>query len=97
MALIKKGNADEAYKVFSGINPLTQNMKLKNRSWIPEYYVSSDNPNIAERRISRFNRFIAQDEICFSELLFGVKGLIDGLLIDPRLPAVKEFKESLLK
>ena len=46
-ALIKQGMPDLAYKVFSGINPLNHEHEIiRTGPWIPEYYISNDNPNI---------------------------------------------------
>ncbi len=98
-ALIKMGMPDEAYKVFSGINPLNHEHEIiRTGPWIPEYYVSSDNPNIAGRgEYPVLTGSCAWTRYAFQNFFFGVRGLIDGLLIDPRLPAVKEFKESSLE
>ncbi|GAB1401343.1 hypothetical protein MASR1M68_02540 [Elusimicrobiota bacterium] len=98
-ALIKRGMPDEAYKVFSGINPLNHEHEIiRTGPWIPEYYVSSDNPNIAGRgEYPVLTGSCAWTRYAFQNFFFGVRGLIDGLLIDPRLPATKDFKESLLQ
>lgn len=98
-ALIKQGMPDEAYKVFSGINPLFHDHEIiRTGPWIPEYYVSSDNPNIAGRgEYPVLTGSCAWTRYVFQNFFFGVKGVLEGLLIDPKLPANKNFMESHLK
>ena len=98
-ALIKRGMPDEAYKVFSGINPLShEHSVIRTGPWIPEYYVSSDNPNIAGRgEYPVLTGSCAWTRYVFQNFFFGVKGVLEGLLIDPKLPATKDFKECYLK
>ncbi|MDR3112466.1 MAG: hypothetical protein LBU55_04820 [Elusimicrobiota bacterium] len=97
-ALLKREQADEAYKIFSGVNPLSHEQEIfRAGPWIPEYYVSSDNPNIAGRGeypiltgSAAWTRYLLQN------FFFGVRGELDGLRIDPKLPAHKDFKETSL-
>lgn len=98
-ALIKRGMPDEAYKVFSGINPLShEHSIIRTGPWIPEYYVSSDNPNIAGRgEYPVLTGSCAWTRYVFQNFFFGVKGVLEGLLINPKLPATKDFKECSLK
>lgn len=94
-ALLRRRRADEAYKIFSGINPLNHPQEiLRTGQWIPEYYISSDNPNWPGRgeyplltASAGWTRFV------FQNWFFGVRGEIEGLRIDPCLPAAPEFKE----
>ncbi|MFH1369522.1 MAG: hypothetical protein ABII64_10410 [Elusimicrobiota bacterium] len=93
-ALLKRRRADEAYKIFSGINPLSHPQeRLRTGPWIPEYYISSDNPNWPGRgeyplltASAGWTRFLMQN------FFFGVRGGLDGLIIDPCLPAAPEFR-----
>jgi cellobiose phosphorylase len=98
-ALIKRGMPDTAYKVFSGINPLSHEHEIiRTGPWIPEYYVSSDNPNIAGRgEYPVLTGSCAWTRYVFQNFFFGVKGVLEGLSIDPKLPATKDFKECYLK
>ncbi|MFA6914605.1 MAG: hypothetical protein WCQ83_05350, partial [Endomicrobiia bacterium] len=98
-ALIKRGMPDDAYKVFSGINPLSHEHEIiRTGPWIPEYYVSSDNPNIAGRgEYPVLTGSCAWTRYVFQNFFFGVKGVLEGLSIDPKLPATKDFKECYLK
>ena len=97
-ALLKRRRADEAYKIFCGINPLNHEQDiLRTGPWIPEYYVSSDNQNCAGRgeyplltASAGWTRYLIQN------FFFGVRGELDGLRIDPCLPAVPEFKKPQL-
>jgi len=97
-ALLRRSRAEEAYKIFSGINPLNHRQDvIRTGQWIPEYYVSSDNPNYPGRgeyplltASAGWTRFV------FQNWFFGVRGEIDGLRIDPCLPAAPEFKEASL-
>ncbi|MCX5781823.1 MAG: hypothetical protein NT145_03850 [Elusimicrobia bacterium] len=97
-ALLKRRKTEEAFKIFSGINPLNHNQEiLRTGPWIPEYYISSDNPNFPGRgeypmltASGGWARYLIQN------FFFGVRGELDGLRIDPCLPAVKEFKECKL-
>ena len=94
-ALLKRRRADEAYTIFNGINPLNRPQEiLRTGPWIPEYYISSDNPNWPGRgeyplltASAGWTRYLMQ------YFFFGVRGMHDGLLIDPCLPAEPEFKE----
>lgn len=97
-ALLRRRMADEAYRIFSGINPLSHKQEiLRTGPWIPEYYVSSDNPNWPGRgeypmltASAGWTRFI------FQNFFFGVRGEVDGLRIAPCLPSAAEFKKSKL-
>lgn len=97
-ALLRRNMNEEAFKVFSGVNPLNHDhMTFRSGPWIPEYYVSSDNPNIAGRGeypiltgSAAWTRYLMQN------FFFGVRGELDGLRIDPKLPANKDFKEPTL-
>ena len=97
-ALLKRRRADEAYKIFSGINPLNHSQKtLRTGPWIPEYYISSDNPNWPGRgeyplltASAGWTRYVIQN------YFFGVRGELDGLRIDPCLPSAPEFRETRL-
>ena len=97
-ALIKQGMPDLAYKIFSGINPLNHEHEIiRTGPWIPEYYVSSDNPNIAGRgEYPVLTGSCAWTRYAFQNFFFGVKGVFEGLLIDPHLPATKDFKNCKL-
>jgi cellobiose phosphorylase len=98
-ALLRRNRADEAYKIFSGINPLTHPQNIfRSGPWIPEYYVSSDNPNIAGRgEYPILTGSAAWTRYLFQNFFFGVRGELDGLRIDPKLPANKYFKECSLQ
>jgi len=97
-ALLRRNRADDAYKIFSGINPLNQEQKIfRSGPWIPEYYVSSDNPNIAGRgEYPILTGSAAWTRYLFQNFFFGVKGELDGLRIDPKLPAHKDFNGAKL-
>ena len=97
-ALLRRDMPEEAYKIFSGINPLKQSDEIfRSGPWIPEYYVSSDNPNIAGRgEYPILTGSAAWTRYLFQNFFFGVKGELDGLRIDPRLPADKAFQECSL-
>jgi cellobiose phosphorylase len=94
-ALLKRRRADEAYTIFNGINPLNRPQEtLRTGPWIPEYYISSDNPNWPGRgeyplltASAGWTRYLMQN------FFFGVRGELDGLRIDPCLPAEPEFKD----
>jgi cellobiose phosphorylase len=59
---------------------------------LPEYYVSSDNPNIAGRgEYPILTGSAAWTRYLFQNFFFGVRGELDGLRIDPKLPAHKDF------
>jgi cellobiose phosphorylase len=98
-ALLRRNRADDAYKIFKGINPLSHPQKIfRSGPWIPEYYVSSDNPNIAGRgEYPILTGSAAWTRYLFQNFFFGVRGELEGLRIDPRLPADKDFKETSLK
>jgi len=97
-ALLRRKKADEAYKIFSGINPLNHPQEvLRTGPWIPEYYISSDNPNFPGR--GEYPMLTASGgwtRYLFQNFFFGVRGELDGLRIDPCLPAAKEFQECKL-
>ncbi|MCL1972701.1 MAG: hypothetical protein FWG57_06930 [Endomicrobia bacterium] len=97
-AMLKRDRADDAYKIFSGVNPLNhEHETFRSGPWIPEYYVSSDNPNIAGRgEYPILTGSAAWTRYLFQNFFFGVKGELDGLRVDPRLPAHKDFAESSL-
>jgi N,N'-diacetylchitobiose phosphorylase len=97
-ALLRRNRADDAYKIFSGINPLNKKHEVsRSGMWIPEYYVSSDNPNIAGRgEYPILTGSAAWTRYLFQNFFFGVRGELDGLRIDPRLPAHKDFKRASL-
>ncbi|MCL2485742.1 MAG: hypothetical protein FWF00_06565 [Endomicrobia bacterium] len=97
-ALLRRNKADEAYKIFSGVNPLShEQYEFKAGPWIPEYYVSSDNPNIAGRgEYPILTGSAAWTRYLFQNFFFGVRGELDGLRIDPKLPANKDFAETSL-
>ena len=94
-ALIRNGKIDDAYRIFSGINPLNQEQDVfRSGPWIPEYYVSSDNPNIAGRgEYPVLTGSAAWTRYLFQNFFFGVRGELDGLRIDPKLPADKNFRQ----
>jgi len=98
LALLKRRRADEAYKIFSGINPLNHPQEiLRTGPWIPEYYISSDNPNWAGRgEYPLLTASAGWTRYVFQNYFFGVRGELDGLKIDPCLPAVPEFRETSL-
>jgi cellobiose phosphorylase len=93
-ALLKRRRADEAYTIFSGINPLNKPQEIiRTGPWIPEYYISSDNPNWPGRgeyplltASAGWTRYLMQN------FFFGVRGEFDGLRIDPCLPSDEEFR-----
>ncbi|AKL97787.1 GH36-type glycosyl hydrolase domain-containing protein [Endomicrobium proavitum] len=97
-ALLRRDRADDAYRIFSGINPLNQYQEVfRSGPWIPEYYVSSDNPNIAGRgEYPILTGSAAWTRYLFQNFFFGVRGELDGLRIDPRLPAHKDFNGAKL-
>ena len=97
-ALIKQGMPDLAYKVFSGINPLNHEHEIiRTGPWIPEYYISNDNPNIAGRgEYPVLTGSCAWTRYAFQNFFFGVKGVFEGLSIDPHLPANKDFQNCKL-
>jgi len=97
-ALLRRGRVEEAYKIFSGVNPLTHEHEVfRSGPWIPEYYVSSDNPNIAGRgEYPILTGSAAWTRYLFQNFFFGVRGELDGLRIDPKLPANKDFKDASL-
>jgi cellobiose phosphorylase len=97
-ALLRRKRADEAYAIFSGINPLKHAQEtLRTGPWIPEYYISSDNPNWPGRgEYPLLTASAGWTRYVFQNFFFGVRGEIDGLRIDPCLPAVPEFRESSL-
>ncbi|MCL2335390.1 MAG: hypothetical protein FWC57_04940, partial [Endomicrobia bacterium] len=97
-ALLRRNKVEEAYKIFSGVNPLThQHEVFRSGPWIPEYYVSSDNPNIAGRgEYPILTGSAAWTRYLFQNFFFGVRGELDGLRIDPKLPANKDFKDATL-
>ncbi len=95
-ALLRRNMVEDAYKIFSGINPLNQKHEIfRSGPWIPEYYVSSDNPNIAGRgEYPILTGSAAWTRYLFQNFFFGVRGELDGLRVDPKLPANKDFKKS---
>ena len=97
-ALLRRKRAEEAFKIFSGVNPLNHPQQtLRTGPWIPEYYISSDNPNFGGR--GEYPMLTASGgwtRYLFQNFFFGVRGELDGLRIDPCLPASKEFKECKL-
>ncbi|MDR2426645.1 MAG: hypothetical protein LBD46_05650 [Endomicrobium sp.] len=97
-AMLKRNRAEDAYKIFSGINPLNHKHEIfRSGPWIPEYYVSSDNPNIAGRgEYPILTGSAAWTRYLFQNFFFGVRGELDGLRIDPHLPANKDFAECSL-
>lgn len=97
-ALLRRDMAEQAYKIFSGVNPLSHDQHIfRAGPWIPEYYVSSDNPNIAGRgEYPVLTGSAAWTRYLFQNFFFGVKGELDGLRVDPRLPAHKDFRECSL-
>ena len=97
-ALIKQGMPDLAYKVFSGINPLNHEHEIiRTGPWIPEYYISNDNPNIAGRgEYPVLTGSCAWTRYAFQNFFFGVKGVFEGLSIEPHLPANKDFQNCKL-
>ena len=97
-ALLRRDMSEQAYKIFSGVNPLSHDHRtFRAGPWIPEYYVSSDNPNIAGRgEYPILTGSAAWTRYLFQNFFFGVKGELDGLRIDPRLPANKDFRECSL-
>ncbi|MHB9155562.1 MAG: GH36-type glycosyl hydrolase domain-containing protein [Endomicrobiales bacterium] len=94
-ALLRRKRADEAYRIFTGINPLAHNQKtLRTGPWIPEYYISSDNPNWPGRgEYPLLTASAGWTRYIFQNFFFGVRGELDGLRIDPCLPATAEFRE----
>lgn len=97
-ALLRRNMTEEAYKIFSGVNPLSHNQEIfRAGPWIPEYYVSSDNPNIAGRgEYPVLTGSAAWTRYLWQNFFYGVKGELEGLRVDPKLPAHKDFKESTL-
>ncbi|MDR1195872.1 MAG: hypothetical protein LBL00_05285 [Endomicrobium sp.] len=97
-AMLKRDRAEDAFKIFSGINPLNhEHETFRSGPWIPEYYVSSDNPNIAGRgEYPILTGSASWTRYVFQNFFFGVRGELDGLRIDPRLPANKDFAECSL-
>jgi cellobiose phosphorylase len=97
-SLLRRRRAEEAYKIFAGINPLTHPQEiLRTGPWIPEYYISSDNPNWGGR--GEYPMLTASGgwtRYVFQNFFFGVRGELDGLRINPCLPAVPEFREAAL-
>jgi cellobiose phosphorylase len=97
-ALLRRKRADDAFKIFSGINPLNHPQeRLRTGPWIPEYYISSDNPNYPCR--GEYPMLTASGgwtRHLFQNFFFGVRGELDGLRIAPCLPAVAEFKKCSL-
>ncbi|MBN1824142.1 MAG: hypothetical protein JW803_07480 [Endomicrobiales bacterium] len=97
-ALLRKKRPEDAWKIFSGINPLNHPKEvLRTGPWLPEYYVSGDNPNLAGR--GEYPMLTASGgwtRYVFQNFFFGVRGELDGLRIDPCLPAAEEFRESSL-
>jgi cellobiose phosphorylase len=97
-ALLRRRRADEAYRIFSGIVPLSHPQEIQRTGpWIPEYYISSDNPNWPSRgeyplltASAGWARFVMQN------FFFGVRGELDGLRIDPCLPQAPEFRNASL-
>jgi cellobiose phosphorylase len=97
-ALLRRNMADEAFKRFSGVNPLSHKPEIiRTGPWIPEYYVSSDNPNIGGRgEYPLLTGSVGWSRYLFQNFFFGVRGELEGLRIDPKLPAAAEFKNSSL-
>jgi cellobiose phosphorylase len=97
-SLLRRGKAEEAYRIFSGINPLNHPQEvLRTGPWIPEYYISSDNPNWGGRgeyplltASAGWTRYILQN------FFFGVRGELDGLRVSPCLPGVPELQQATL-
>lgn len=94
-ALLRRRRADEAYEIFSGINPLKHPQEtLRTGPWIPEYYISSDNLNWPGRgEYPLLTASAGWTRYIFQNFFFGVRGEIDGLRVDPCLPAVPEFRD----
>jgi cellobiose phosphorylase len=93
-ALLRLRMPDLAYKIFSGVNPLSHSQAvLRTGPWIPEYYISSDNTNWPGRgeyplltASAGWTRFLLQN------FFFGVRGEVEGLRIDPCFPVSEEFR-----
>lgn len=94
-ALLRRRNAEAAYEIFKGVNPLNHDQNiLKTGPWIPEYYISSDNPNWPGRgEYPLLTASAGWTRYIFQNFFLGVRGELDGLRIDPCLPAVPEFKK----
>ena len=98
-ALLRNKKANAAFKVWEGVNPLNhEHSEARTGPWLPEYYISSDNPNHAGRGeypiqtgTATWTRYV------FQQYFMGVRGTPDGLLIDPCFPSNEQFKECSIK
>ena len=92
--LLRQKLGAEAGRIWHGLNPLgkDQTITLTNGPWFPEYYISNDNENDSGK--AEYPLLTASPgwiRFIFHQYFFGIRGTIDGLLLDPCLPPGPQF------
>ncbi|MBU0477214.1 hypothetical protein KKC91_01400, partial [bacterium] len=93
-AMLRLKRADDAFKVWDGINPLNhEQTEAMLPPWLPEYYVSSDNVNFSGRaEYPMLTGSAVWTRLLFERYVMGIRGESGGLRIDPCLPSQSKWK-----
>ena len=93
--MLRLKRPDDAFKVWDGINPLNhEQTEAMIPPWLPEYYISSDNVNLAGRaEYPMLTGSAVWTRLLFERYVMGVRGETKGLRIDPCLPSQAEWEK----
>lgn len=94
LAMLTLRRTDDAFKVWNGINPLRhEQTEALIPPFLPEYWISGDNENLAGKgEYPMLTGTGVWTRILFERYVLGVRGELDGLRIDPQLPAEPQWK-----
>ncbi len=96
-ALLLRRRAEEAWRIFKGISAIHRDRALTAGPHMPEYWISSDHPHLSGRaEYPLLTGTGPWTRMVFPRFFFGVRGVVDGLLIDPVLPDDPLFRRSTL-
>ena len=93
-AMLRIKRPDDAFKVWDGINPLNhEQTETMLPPWLPEYYISSDNPNFSGRaEYPMLTGAAVWTRLLFECYVMGIRGESKGLRIDPCLPSQAKWE-----
>lgn len=94
-AMLQLGRGEAAFKAWNGVNPLThEQTEALIPPFLPEYWISEDNPNLGGKgEYPMLTGTAVWTRILFEQWVLGIRGELDGLRIDPVLPAEEAWKE----
>lgn len=94
-AMLLLGKPGEAFRSWDGINPLNhEQTEAKIPPFLPEYWVSEDNGHISGRgEYPLLTGSAVWARIIFERYVIGFRAYVDGITIDPKIPAGESWKD----